>query len=178
MFHNLSDLKISLIGNFMLRAYIPLVLRDVIFRIVSFGSFVQLLSVDYKPKLKYKIDDINHYIRQKQRSGEYVDGSVFVDHSELFIKSSFNSIFANLVISTIFATFVTQPLDIITTKILTQTRLKYKGIFNAYNTIIEEEGIKKLFFSGLGVRCSFNILSSMSVLLLYNKLVKYFKELD
>jgi hypothetical protein len=178
MYHNFADLKLSLMSKFMLRGFIPMMIRDVLFRIISFGSFVQFLNVEHKPALKYKLQDINIYIRQKQKRGEPVDNSVFLDHSKFQIKSSFNSIFTNLVFCTILATFVTHPLDVITTKILTQTRLKYRGIISTYNTVIEEEGIKKLFMSGLGVRCSFNVLSSMSVLMFFDKLVNYFKELD
>jgi hypothetical protein len=178
MFHNFADLKLTTMSQFMLRGYTPMIIRDILFRIISFGSYIQFLNVEHKPALKYKLDDIQQYIRQKQKRGEAVDGSVFLDHSKFQMKSSFNSIFANLLFCTVIATFVTQPLDVITTKILTQTRLKYRGIVSSYSIIIEEEGIKKLFMSGLGVRCSFNVLSSMSVLLFYDNLVNYFKELD
>jgi hypothetical protein len=170
MFHNLTDLTVGNMGNFMLRAYFPLVLRDLLFRFISFGSFIKFLNVEHQPVLKYKMPEIQSFIKYKEKMGESVEPHIFVDYSKLVIKSNFNAIFFNLVFCTMFATVVTHPFDVIATKILTQTRLKYRGLIQTYNVVVREEGVKKLFMSGLGVRFSFNMLCSMSVLLLFEKM--------
>ena len=79
-------------------------------------------------------------------------------------------------VCTAIATFITQPIDVISTKILTQTRLKYKGIFSGFKLVIQEEGYKKLFLAGLSVRISFNMLSAMSVMLLFENINYYIKK--
>ena len=160
----------------MIRAFPSLLLRDIIFRFISFSFFIKLLNVEHKPSFKYKFSEIKQYIQLKHKQGENVDPSVFMDYSQFKIKSSFNMIFLNLVFCTAFATLITHPLDVISTKILTQTRLKYKGLIQSYNLIIKEEGIKKLYLSGLSFRYSFNIISSMSVLLFFEKFVIYFND--
>jgi hypothetical protein len=170
MYHNLSDLTIGNMGNFMFRAYTPMLLRDLTFRIISFGGFIKLLNVEHEPSLKYSMSEVQNFIRYKQERGENIEPHIFIDNSRILVKSTFNAKFFNLVICTCIATLITQPFDVICTKMLTQTRLKYKSIIQSYNLIQNEEGVKKLFISGLGVRCSFNILSSMTVLLLFERM--------
>lgn len=106
----------------------------------------------------------------KEEIGEKVRYNYFLDYSKISIYSKVELIFANLIISTILGTIISHPFDTIGTKMLTQTRLKYKGVIQSYNLILKEETIKKLFLSGLSFRISFNLLSGTFVIFSYEKL--------
>lgn len=175
-----ADLGVGDISKYMLRAYFPMVIKDVIFRIVILSSFLFTLNVEHKPVLKYNLSEIKELIHHHEQKKERVNVSYFMDYSKFNIYSPFHYILINLVLCTVAATVITHPLDVIATKILTQTRLKYKGLFQSYSLIAKEEGIKKLFYSGLSVRISFNLFSAMNVLILYegfnSKIQKYYNE--
>jgi len=152
------------------RAYPTLFLRDVIFRTVTIGSFLNNLSVDHTPQLKYKMEDIRDYIKMKEDMGERVKYNYFLDYSKISIYSRVQEVFLNLIFSTILGTILSHPFDTIGTKMLTQTRLKYKGIYQSYKLITKEESFKKLVFSGLSFRISFNLMSGTLVMFSYEKL--------
>jgi len=155
--------------KYTLRAYPTLLIRDVIFRIVTVGTFLNNLNLEHKPQLKYKMSDIRDYIKMKEEMGEKVRYNYFLDYSKISIYSKVQLIFLNLIISTIIGTVVSHPFDTIGTKMLTQTRLKYKGVIQSYKLILKEESIKKLFLSGLSFRVSFNLLSGTFVMFSYEK---------
>jgi len=151
------------------RAYPPLFIRDVIFRTVTIGSFLNNLNVDHTPQLKYKMEDIRDYIKMKEDMGERVRYNYFLDYSKISIYSTIPQVFLNLIFSTIIGTILSHPFDTIGTKMLTQTRLKYRGIFQSYKLIMKEESFRKLVFSGLSFRTSFNLLSGTLVMFSYEK---------
>jgi len=152
------------------RAYPTLFVRDIVFRTVTIGSFLNNLNLEHTPQLKYKMEDIRDYISMKEKAGEKVKYNYFLDYSKISIYSKVNQIFINLIFSTIIGTILSQPFDTIGTKMLTQTRLKYKGLFQSYSLIMKEESFKKLIFSGLSFRVSFNLLSGTLVMFSYEKL--------
>jgi len=164
-----NNFKISEMIKYTLRAYPTLLIRDVIFRIVTVGTFLNNLNLEHKPQLKYKMSDIRDYIKMKEEMGEKVRYNYFLDYSKISIYSKVQLIFLNLIISTIIGTVVSHPFDTIGTKMLTQTRLKYKGVIQSYKLILKEESIKKLFLSGLSFRVSFNLLSGTFVMFSYEK---------
>ena len=106
----------------------------------------------------------------KEDIGEKVRYNYFLDYSKISIYSSVPQIFLNLIFSTILGTVLSQPFDTIGTKMLTQTRLKYRGLFQSYKLILKEESFKKLVFTGLSFRVSFNLLSGTFVIFSYEKL--------
>ncbi len=116
------------------------------------------------------------YIKQKERSNEKINVSYFVDYSKFYIHSPYHLILSTLIMSSIVGTVITQPFDVIITKILTQTELKYRGLLSGYFIVVKEEGYKKLFLSGLSVRISFNTLSAMSVFILLENINSSFKK--
>jgi len=152
------------------RAYPPLLIRDLIFRTVTIGSFLNNLNLNHSPQLKHKMEDIRDYIKMKEDMGEKVRYNYFLDYSKISIYSSVPQIFLNLIFSTILGTVLSQPFDTIGTKMLTQTRLKYRGLFQSYKLILKEESFKKLVFTGLSFRVSFNLLSGTFVIFSYEKL--------
>lgn len=179
LYHSLSEIKLSTVANFMVRAYFPMILRDSIFRVITLGTFLNSLNVEHKPTLKYNLGEIRDFIKLKSEQGEKISFHYFIDYSKFNIRNPPNIILIKMLFCTLIATVITHPLDVITTKMLTQTRLKYKGLFQSYNLILKEEGSKKLFMSGLSLRCSFNMISAMVVLVMYeglcNHLNKYYE---
>jgi len=176
-----TDLGIFTISKNAFRAFIPMIARDIIFRIITLGSFLNSLNIEHKPTLKYKLSEIRELIKESEKKGEKLNVSFFMDYSKFNIYSTFPLIFFNLVICTIVATIVTHPTDVVITKILTQTRPKYKGLIQGIGIISKEDSYKKLFFSGLSVRISFNILSAMTVLVLldtFNNSINNFYEIE
>ena len=163
--------------RFMARAYIPMLVRDIIFRVITLGSFLNQLEVKHKPGLKYSLDEIKEYIRAKEKNKEKVNVSYFMDYSRFQIESKFQMILLNLITCSVVATCITHPIDVIITKILTQTSLKYRGLISSYFVIVREEGFKKLFYSGLSARISFNTLSAMTVFMMYENIVGKIKGL-
>lgn len=180
MSQNFNDVEPVSTMKWAARAYPGVVLRDIIFRVITLGTFLNGLQTEHKPQLKYKLDDIKAYIKEMEKQGKRINYSYFMDYSKFLIKSNFNSIFFNLISCTVIATVITQPLDIAITKLLTQVEPKYKGPFQAIKLIYQEQGIKKLVYSGLTMRISFNVLSALSVLLFFenikNYLTKYYDE--
>lgn len=156
--------------KYSLRSFSPLLIRDVIFRTVTVGTFLNNLNIEHKPQLKYKMNDIRDYIKMKEEMGERVRYNYFLDYSKINIYSKVQLIFLNLIFSTIVGTVISQPFDTIGTKILTQNRLKYRGTIQSYKLILKEESLKKLFLSGLSFRISFNLLSGTFVMFSYEKL--------
>jgi hypothetical protein len=166
------------IGNLMKyasRAFIPMVIRDIIFRVVTLGSFLNQLQITHKPVLKYDLEEIKDFIKRKEKNREKYSVSYFMDYSTFQIHSKLQLILLNLITCSIVATILTQPIDVIITKILTQTRFKYKGLISSYFIIAREEGHKKLFYSGLSARMSFNTLSAMTVFMMYDNIIKSIK---
>ena len=170
-----TEMGINDISKYMLRALCPLLLRDIIFRIVTLGFFLNNLNVEHKPKLKYNLSEIRDYIKLKENNKEKFNVSYFMDYSTFHIYSPFLQIISNLILCTVVGTVITHPLDVIATRILTQTRLKYRGVIQSFKLILKEEGYNKLYRSGLNVRISFNLFSAMSVFLLYENLHKTIK---
>lgn len=165
-----KDIQFNEMLKYTWRAYPPLLIRDLVFRTVTLGSFLNNINLEHSPKLKYKMEDIRDYIHMKEKAGEKVRYNYFLDYSKLSIYSTVQAVYLNLIFSTIIGTVISHPFDTIATKILTQTRLKYKGLFQAYKLIIKEESFKKLLFSGLSMRTSFNLLSGSVVIFSYEKM--------
>lgn len=165
-----NNLRIAETLKYAWRAYPPLLIRDLVFRTVTIGSFLNNINLDHSPQLKYKMEDIRDYIKMKESVGEKVRYNYFLDYSKISIYSSVQQVFINLIFSTVLGTLLSQPFDTIGTKMLTQTRLKYRGLFQSYKLILKEESFKKLVFSGLSFRISFNLLCGTLVMFSYEKL--------
>lgn len=165
-----NKFQLSEMMSYTLRAFSPLLIRDVIFRTITVGTFLNNLNLEHKPQLKYKMSDIREYIKMREEMGERVRYNYFLDYSKINIYSKVQLIFLNMIFSTIIGTILSHPFDTIGTKMLTQTRLKYKGTIQSYKLIIKEETFKKLFLSGLSFRISFNLLSGTFVMFSYEKL--------
>lgn len=178
MSQNIGEIGPPKLFSCIMRAYFPLLLRDAIFRIITLGSFMNTLVVEHKPILKYDLGTIRDFIHIKEQKNEQVKVSYFVDYSKFVVYSPFKFVYFNLVLCTIIATLVTHPLDLIVTKMLTQTQPKYKNLIQSYNLIVKQEGVKKLFLSGFSVRLTFNILSAFCTFFLFETFESRLKSIN
>jgi hypothetical protein len=124
-------------------AYLPSVLRDVVFRTTFEGMYHSLLFVDYYKKIN----------RQRQLGIPYDDSlGAKLNHEQsqsLHRRSGF------FILSAVFANVLTHPLDMITTRLIVQQKAAYSGMIDCAKTIIKEEGYPKLLLSGFGARLGF-----------------------
>jgi hypothetical protein len=83
-----------------------------------------------------------------------------------------------LIIANVFATLLTNPFDVVLSKLATQQpqysgtqgekKMKYTGFFNCMRTVAKEEGAKKLFLSCVHPRFMFNMINGLMFLFLYD----------
>lgn len=151
----------------ILRSFPYLIIRDTLTRCLSLGLYLTTLQVHYNPNLKYSTNLIQEHIMYCKKTGKQIDKSNYYDYSNFECFSSFNLKFFCIVASCSVATVVTQPLDVIATKYLTQTDSVYK-ICSGPTQIFKTEGAKKLLFSGISPRLFFNIISALNVITFYD----------
>ncbi len=163
LLHSKSEMKFQDLSAYMLRAYPVILAREFIFRLITLSFFFKFSLPEHKPKLKFEIEEVRDLIKIAEKEGQKLDFHYFLDYSNMSLRSKDSFYAFNVILSTFFATLITHPLDVVNTKILTQTNLKYKGFFQASKLIIQEEGINSLLTNALYFRFLFNVLSvSMS----------------
>lgn len=140
---NVPEITVGKMSAAFKLAYVPFVLRDVIFRI-SFESFYHsAIFFEYYSKLN----------RQRKMGMPAIDtfGSMMEFESQQGIhkRSGF------FILGAIFAAALTNPLDMITTRLIIQQKSAYSGMIDCAKTIIKEEGLGKLLISGFGARTAF-----------------------
>jgi hypothetical protein len=154
-----KDMKIKQLSGCMLRAYPIILTREFIFRVITLGSFFKFCLPEHKPKLKFDLEEVRDLIKMAEQEGKQLHYHFFMDYSNMVVRSK-DSLFAiNVMLSTFFATVLTHPFDVINTKILTQTELKYTGFFQAAKLVMKEEGINSLLANAIYFRFLFNVLS-------------------
>jgi len=87
-----------------------------------------------------------------------------------------------LVIGNFVATLVTNPIDVVLSKMLTQhpndvNKVKYKGLIASLKTVYAEEGVWK-FASGLHPRFMFNLFGAFMYLFMYNRFIETVNKLN
>lgn len=75
----------------------------------------------------------------------------------------------HMFVSTIIATIISQPLEVIFVKIASQRQLKYTNLFKTPVEIVKEEGFGKLFVGGLWPRIVYNLVSTSIMFNFYDK---------
>lgn len=75
-----------------------------------------------------------------------------------------------MVMSTLLAVMISNPLDLLATKLTTQQYEKYTGFFNCLKSVWREEGLNKLCFSGYWARTSFYLTNGILVFYFYDTL--------
>ena len=137
--------------------------KELLFRFLTIGSYLAFCHISFEIKLKYSYEEIRNFIKDAEKRGKRFDRASFYE-IEYFPITSFGAVFPILLTSNILATILTQPLDVVNTKLLTQTDDTYRSALGAFRTINMQDGNRKLFLSGLVPRMSFNMLSSMAAI--------------
>jgi hypothetical protein len=127
-------------------AYIPFLLRDLSFRFCFESIYHSVVFYQYYAKL-----------RSQRKIGMEVDNTLgaqlqFEASQKIHMRSGL------FLISSILACMITNPLDVVTTRLICQQKQAYSGMLDCFKTIIREEGIKKLWFSGFGPRSGFMMI--------------------
>jgi hypothetical protein len=87
------------------------------------------------------------------------------------VKTKIHVRYLYMIIANLFATVLTNPIDICLSKMLTQQTPKYSGFFNCLATVYREEGPKK-FISGLHPRVMLNFFNGILYLYVYDRFVQ------
>ena len=81
-----------------------------------------------------------------------------------------------LILANLFATLITNPIDVCLSKVLTQNqengKPKYTGLINALKTVYTEEG-KGKFLGGAHPRFMFNLFNGVMFLFVYDRFTHY-----
>lgn len=140
---NVPEITVGKLSSSFRLALLPFVLKDLVFR-TSFESFYHsAIFFEYYSKLN----------KQRKLGIPVIDtfGSMMEFESQQGIhrRSGF------FILGAAFAAVLTNPLDMITTRLIIQQKSAYSGMIDCAKTIIKEEGIGKLLISGFGARTGF-----------------------
>lgn len=123
------DKELGFLARATANAWAPLMLRDVLFRFTHLSFFYAVAEVEHKPKLLYTIPQITDFMRQRRQYNK--DNGLPVENtndlSHLFyeihhyeLKHKMTTRLSLLIIANVIATALTNPLDVVLTKLATQ----------------------------------------------------------
>ena len=178
------QIELSVIWRNAYYGVVPLMARDVLFRSIILGTYYATTDIEHKPCLKYSIPQIMEFMRVRRAQGyndtlQELEPFLYDQHS-YHIKTSYTTRITMLIAANFVGTFLTNPIDVCLTKILTQTQkegAKYTGLFNALQTVAKEEGRHK-FLSGLHPRFMFNLMNGFMFLFIYDRFTHYINEIN
>jgi hypothetical protein len=111
--------------------WLPLALRDVLFRTIILSSYYMTTNVEHRPILKYTIPQLTDIMRQRRAVCE-MEGrtpETVHDHAHLFyefhnyeVKQNHTFRLTGMIIANLFATIVTNPIDVCLSKMATQRK--------------------------------------------------------
>lgn len=157
--------KLSLSAYFskIKQSFLPSLCRDVVFRL-NYGIFFQLFLFH-----KYYLFEISQLFAEKRDK----NSSKRLFYSQ---KITFQDQITAMFLSSLVAVAVSNPFDLINTKLVTQQYQKYQGFWNTAAMVLREEGYKKLVFSGYWARSLFHCSQAVVVFNLYEKIKDLFGE--
>ena len=135
-------------------SFIPTLLRDLSFR-VTYNIFYYLLL-------------FKHYYYFKFFGMEVPEGLEILKTSQKVVtqEEHFTAMFFAMMIGV----FLSNPFDLIATKLITQQYGKYQGMFGTLKTVVREEGALKLMFSGYSARSMMYAVNLTAVYHFYDRL--------
>lgn len=175
-----SEIPLEVIVKNTYRGIMPMVVRDTSFRFILLSVYYGTTNVEHKPMLKYTIPQIMEFKRIRREQG-YNDSfadiqSTIYEYHNYSIKTKFTTRLTMLILANLFGTFITNPIDVCLTKILTQNPdggpPKYNGLIHALRTVYKEEGHMK-FLSGVHPRFMFNLINGFLFLFVYDRFIHY-----
>jgi len=102
--------------------------RDTSFRGIILGSYYLTTDVEHRPVLKYTIPQIMEFMRQRRAAGheEKLEDmqNIFYEYHSYQIKTPYTARVTLLILANLFGTFVTNPVDVCLSKILTQNQIE------------------------------------------------------
>ena len=98
-------------------------LRDLSFRSIILGFYYGSTTIQHEPKLKYTVPQIADIMRQRRMEGhqESFDeiSHMFYDFHNYDVKTKIHVRYLYMIIANLFATVLTNPIDICLSKMLT-----------------------------------------------------------
>lgn len=158
-----EKMSISTYFSKIKQSFLPSLCRDVVFRL-NYGVFLQLFLFH-----KYYLFEISQFFAGKPEK----NASKRLFYSQ---KITFQDQISAMFLSSLVAVAVSNPFDLINTKLVTQQYQKYHGFWSTARMILREEGYKKLVFSGYWARCLFHCTQAVVVFNLYQKIKDLFGE--
>lgn len=127
--------------------FLPMLIRDTIFRTVfNCANYLILYG---------------HYYYSYWKNPRLAD--IYAYESRL----TSNQKVGSLLMATIIAAILSNPFDVVATKIMTQQYEKYTGMVDCIKTVAREETVKKLWLSGFGARTAFFAINGYVVINYY-----------
>lgn len=155
--------------------WFPMMFRDIIYRSILLGFYYGTTTISHEPKLKYSVPQIADIMRQRRIEGHEESFEdikhMFYDYHNYDVKTKMHIRYVYMVLATFIATLITNPIDVCTTKIMTQQEKKYTGFWNCLATVYKEEGAKK-FLSGIHPRFMLNFFNGVLYLFVYSRFVQ------
>lgn len=145
-------------------AFLPMVLRDVLFRVSFEGLYHSMVFVEYYKR-----------IAQQRKMGLPVDDTLAAKMSHES-NQSLHKRSGLFIISAAVANLITHPLDMITTRLIIQQKEAYSGMIDCAKTIIKEEGWSKLTLSGYGARMGFLTVHGSLIMALMPRVLPLFEQ--
>lgn len=127
--------------------FMPLLLRDTIFRIT--------------------FNCVNHVLTYARYYYYWFANPNAVNIYDYEARIGSNQKVGAMLTSTLVAAVLSNPFDVVATKIMTQQYDKYTGMMDCIRTVIKEESAKKLWLSGYGMRVGFFAANGYVVLNFY-----------
>ena len=161
---NVPEITVHKQFNAFKLAFLPSILRDVLFR-VSFESIYHFsLFIDYYSKIN----------NQRKLNLPYDDSlAAKLAHES---DQSIHRRSALFILSAALANLISHPLDMITTRLIIQQKQAYSGMIDCAKLIAKEEGYSKLLLSGYGARMSFLTIHGSLVMALMPRVLPIFEE--
>ena len=123
------DLGLKFLGNSAFLSWMPLMLRDVLFRFIHLSFFYATTEIEHKPRLLYSIPQIADFMRQRRAYCKANDipvesthelSHLFFDFHNYELKTKMTTRITCLIFANAIATLITNPFDVVLSKISTQ----------------------------------------------------------
>lgn len=144
-------------------AYIPFILRDIIFRTSMETIYHVSIFTSY-----------NRIQRERRKLGfqetDSLDAMIRYEHSK-----PQHERLGLFIVSVLVSAAITMPFDVVATRVVTQQVDKYTGFVDCFKTILKEEGWQK-FISGYGPRSGYFFLHGSILMAVAPRLKPFFEE--
>jgi hypothetical protein len=123
------DLELKRLAKSTYHAWAPMMLRDVLFRFIHLSFFYSTTDIEHKPKLMYSVPQIMEFMKQRRQyakeNGLPAESThdlnhLFFEFHNYEVKCKMTTRITLLFVANAIATLVTNPFDVVLSKIATQ----------------------------------------------------------